>query len=292
MAGQPEQPLFTFITDDALRASLEKDYDELTKAVQDGLWKSALVLAGSIIEAALIDCLIALEYKHLPDDKILEFALAQAIDACKGEGLLTTETVGLCTVIRQYRNLIHPGRFKRLSMKIDKNGATMSLSLVNIVVVEVAAKKQDLYGYTSERIVEKLKIDPGTSVLLSLLRTMKPRELDRLAFNVLPKELIASLTRYENEGELALRRALGRCFRSVLDLAPELRNKAATTYLDLLKRGTRPQIDAFDKYFITVAYLNYATPEQVLEIKPHLLDAMAARCRNIHEIHWGVPPTE
>src|SRR5947209_3270960 len=130
MTAQRDASVFGFVTDDDLRASLDADYAELTKAVSGGLWKSAHVLAGSIIEAVLIDYLLAVRHKNLGDDELLKFDLGKAITACRDEGILTEETVNLCTVVRQYRNLIHPGRVKRLSVEVDEQRATVAFSLV------------------------------------------------------------------------------------------------------------------------------------------------------------------
>jgi hypothetical protein len=54
---------FDFITNDDLRASLEADYAELKVARANDAHKAAHVLAGSIIEAVLVDYLITIEYK-------------------------------------------------------------------------------------------------------------------------------------------------------------------------------------------------------------------------------------
>jgi hypothetical protein len=48
---------FDFITHDDFRRSLESDWVELESCYGSKAWKSVHVLAGSIIEALLIDCL-------------------------------------------------------------------------------------------------------------------------------------------------------------------------------------------------------------------------------------------
>ena len=77
----PEQSIFRFITDDEFRSSLENDLAELEAAKRAGAWKCVHVLAGSIVEAVLIDYLLAVKYKGLSEDMILKMDLLDCIKA-------------------------------------------------------------------------------------------------------------------------------------------------------------------------------------------------------------------
>ncbi len=59
---------FDFISGEDFRISLENDYKELNDAMQVEAWKAVHVLAGSIIEAVLVDYLFAINYNK--DDAI------------------------------------------------------------------------------------------------------------------------------------------------------------------------------------------------------------------------------
>ena len=48
-------PTFDFITNDEFRSNLESDYEELEQCLKSGSWKAVLVLAGSVVEAMLVD---------------------------------------------------------------------------------------------------------------------------------------------------------------------------------------------------------------------------------------------
>jgi hypothetical protein len=102
--------MFEFIRDSGFRASLESDYKELNTALAQQSWKTVQVLAGSIIEAVLIDYLVSIN--HQPDP--LQMDLAKAVAAAEKSGLIAPETAKLADVLRNYRNLIHPGRSVRL----------------------------------------------------------------------------------------------------------------------------------------------------------------------------------
>jgi hypothetical protein len=68
----------------------------------------------SFVPAALLDYLIATEYQKRPAKDLLKLTLHEAIAACRAEGVLIDRTAQLSVVIKDYRNLIHPGRAVRL----------------------------------------------------------------------------------------------------------------------------------------------------------------------------------
>ena len=68
---------FDFITSVDFRRSLESDYGEMASCIEAGSWKAAHVLAGSIIEAVLIDYLIA--ETHVARKDALKMDLSSAI---------------------------------------------------------------------------------------------------------------------------------------------------------------------------------------------------------------------
>src|SRR5258706_2281072 len=108
---------FAFVADDELRLCLAADYRELGQCVDTRAWKSALVLAGSIAEALLVDALLT----ACPQEReeILKLELGPALDRCRAMGLVTQKTGDLCSVVKSFRNLIHPGRQVRLAEKPD-----------------------------------------------------------------------------------------------------------------------------------------------------------------------------
>src|SRR5438045_769048 len=96
---------FVFVTDPELRRGLQADFRELKAAVQHGLWKSAHVLSGSILEAVLCDFLLVSGYKARTGTDPIELDLAKSIDACVSEGALSQKVRDLTSALRQYRNL-------------------------------------------------------------------------------------------------------------------------------------------------------------------------------------------
>jgi len=74
---------FNFIRGDEFRASLESDYEELSKAIENHLWKSAHVIAGSIIEAVLVDTLIEADYEARTKNNPLKMDLFNLLKYAK-----------------------------------------------------------------------------------------------------------------------------------------------------------------------------------------------------------------
>jgi len=141
--------MFDFVAGEGFRSSLESDYRELNVAMEARAWKAVHILAGSIIEAILIDYLVASNYKNTPRNDLLKLDLDKAISACKQENVLSEKAASLATVVRLYRNLIHPGRIERLGEKVDENGAKIAQALVAIVVDEISQRSQEKFGYTA-----------------------------------------------------------------------------------------------------------------------------------------------
>jgi hypothetical protein len=109
-----DDPKFDFISDANFRTSLISDYRELTRCLDTSAWKAVHILAGSVVEAILTDHLMATDYQKRTGKDPLKMDLAGIISACKEENVITDRTADLSSVVRSYRNLIHPGRMIRL----------------------------------------------------------------------------------------------------------------------------------------------------------------------------------
>ena len=71
-----------FIIDDAFRESLESDFDELQECLKSQSWKAAHVLAGSLVEAVLIESVMA--EGSVPRPEALAIDLGQAVERARG----------------------------------------------------------------------------------------------------------------------------------------------------------------------------------------------------------------
>jgi len=195
--------VFDFITKKDLRASLEADFKEMTSCLEAGCWKAVHVLAGSIIEALLVDYLLASNIRNGSQDP-LAMTLADLISICRKEKIISQKATDLCNVVKHYRNLIHPGRSIRLNEKTDEPGAKIALSLVEIIVAELSKARSENYGYTAEQIVTKINRDPSVvAILKHILKSTNETELERLLLEVLPQKYLDNmLSPFVSEGRV------------------------------------------------------------------------------------------
>jgi hypothetical protein len=177
-----------FIPDDELRTLIERDRRELQVCLEHDLYKSAMLLSGSIIEALLVNCFLVFQRLNTSEQDVLKADLAHLIDWAESDGLITPQTARLSTVVRNYRNLIHPGREYRLKEKVNIHAATVAFHLVDLVIEEVSEKYATKLGYTAEQVINKVKMDPScVSLFRHLLSKMVVAEKIK-AYRAIPNE--------------------------------------------------------------------------------------------------------
>lgn len=134
----PTTAELAFIADDVLRDSIRSDISSATTALHNGEWKAATVLAGSAAEALLLWAitnepgLSNLEQK--PKKSPEEWGLADYIAVAMSLDLIKNNTEKLTILAKDFRNLIHPGRAKRLAEVCDRATALTALASVECIV--------------------------------------------------------------------------------------------------------------------------------------------------------------
>lgn len=270
---------FDFISGEGFRASLESDYHELLTAMEYKAWKTVHVLSGSIIEAVLVDYLVTIDYKNKSSKDPLEMTLGELIAACKKEGILTQRSADLSSVVKDYRNLIHPGRVVRVREPVDEKGAQVALALVEMIIKDVAQTKEQTYGYTAEQIVSKVEQDSSVlGVIQHVLKEVKEFELERLLLKVLPQTYFAYLiqlessTYAESETAKATLPTLAVCFRRAFEFAPdEIKRKATKNFVRIIKEEGKTIVLAYEATLFRAADLKYLAAEDAQLVKTHVL---------------------
>jgi hypothetical protein len=138
---------FGYITDAPLRGIIERDYAELAiKLFPSGAWKSAVIIAGSILEAVLFDRLADVKWATQakassaakdskgnaikPDD----WKLCHLIDIAVEIKLLPKDPADtIHRVLRDYRNFVHPKKEVRASHACTEAEAMLSFGALNSV---------------------------------------------------------------------------------------------------------------------------------------------------------------
>jgi hypothetical protein len=165
---------------------LESDYKELQGCLQAKAWKAVHVMAGSIVEAVLID---ALASPTCPETALVSKRFVDLISMAKNAGILSEEAQDLSTVIRKYRNLIHPGKLTRLEKNVDEDGPIVATRLVEIIAREAVKKKQETYGFTAEQLFDRLSCSTSLPLVPHLLPRTPKLEIERLLTIIIPGEL-------------------------------------------------------------------------------------------------------
>lgn len=131
-----------FITDNVLRDSVRLDISTATSALHNGEWKAATVLAGAAAEALLLWAVtnqknlstLAQKPKGSPE----EWGLVQYIEVAMSLNLIKKNTEKLANLAKNFRNLIHPGRARRLGEVCDRATALTALAAVECIVRDLA----------------------------------------------------------------------------------------------------------------------------------------------------------
>lgn len=134
-------PGMLFISDADLRESIRIDISTAEQAFGNGEWKAATILAGAAIEALLLWRLkqedaktlgAKIDFAKVADME--EWGLHNLLKASKVVEIITDKTFTEADLAKSYRNLIHPGRAKRLQQKCTKATALTALaSLAHVI---------------------------------------------------------------------------------------------------------------------------------------------------------------
>ncbi len=262
---------FDFITNEDFRTSLQRDVAELESCLEASAWKAAHVMAGSVIEATLIDYVIS--SGKSTEAAAMKMDFASLVEFCKQNGILSQKTVDLSSVVRAYRNLIHPGRVFRLQERVDKNGALIAKSLVEIIVEEIAAKKRDSYGLTAEQIVRKISSDDSVmSIIHHLLRQTNAVELKRLVMGIVPDAYLGCVMSSNSANWETITENLKKCFRLTFDLVDQpVKIDVCNRYVQVLKEEDEFVVGQYESVFFRGSDIEFIDKRDRSLVKSHYL---------------------
>ena len=140
----------SFIADEKLRTNLRNDIGAVHRALANGEWKGATVLAGSAAEALLLWALkqrpqadIASAVAALkaagslatkPDADLDRWNLYEFIQVAENLGVIKANTAKQALLAKDFRNFIHPGVAQRLGEKCDRATAFSAVAGMEHVV--------------------------------------------------------------------------------------------------------------------------------------------------------------
>ena len=266
-------PSFDYITVKEFRESLEVDYAEMRKCAEAQAWKSVQVLAGSIVESLLVDYLTSTKNPARSTKDPLKLDLAEAIAICRGEKVLSERTADLCSVVRSYRNLIHPGRMVRLGEQApDQGSATIALALIDMITDDLARVLRAAVGLTGEQILSKIQRDANSlTILKHLLAEVSERHRERLLIELIPSAHQAISSSSDDPFDENKER-LKAAYRIVLGtVSPECRTRVASEFVRVLREADGERVSSYERAFFKPSDLQFV-PEQNKEmVREHIL---------------------
>lgn len=267
-------PSFDFISDSDFRKSLESDFVEMNKSVEAGAWKSAQVLAGSVVEALLIDYLASVPNAARITKNPISMDLSEAISICRAEKILSDRTADLCSVIRSFRNLIHPGRLIRLNEPAPSNEtARIALSLIEIITEEVAQKRRSQVGLTAEQLLSKVERDHDVlSIYKHLVLEANEQQRQRLLLELFPK---AHAAYRSHEAGLELTNRIEAAYSITLGAVPNsIKERVAHEFVRILREEDGQYISQYADAFFRAPALAFVPEAQRAMVRGYLLDRM------------------
>lgn len=140
--GTPDGGL-EFVGDEALRTVLATDLASMERLLDVGTWKAATVIAGSVAEALLLDALLKREAEAreaaersqpVIKGQLDSWDLHELTTVARALGVINRDTADLAALARRFRNLIHPGRSRRLEITCDRGTAFATVAAVEHVI--------------------------------------------------------------------------------------------------------------------------------------------------------------
>ncbi|MBI2882004.1 MAG: hypothetical protein HYY21_10440 [Candidatus Tectomicrobia bacterium] len=135
-----------FVQDEELRQSLRIDLAAIQKAISNGEYKAATVIAGSIVETLLLwkleqqdptkisNAVSALASKNISLPKasgpLDKWDLHHYVEVAYEMRLIKEQTAKSMRLAKDFRNLIHPGRAQRLGQVCDIGTAHTAIGAV------------------------------------------------------------------------------------------------------------------------------------------------------------------
>ncbi|MCM3202903.1 tetratricopeptide repeat protein [Paenibacillus illinoisensis] len=126
-----------------LKGMLERDLNENVLSLITKSFKSSLILSGSIIEAVLLDHILAKNITQYTmengrNKRVSQMDLNELLYVSNQENFIDIQLYYLSHAIRGFRNLIHPGvEQRKRSVTVNEENAMLAWSIVKKVIQEI-----------------------------------------------------------------------------------------------------------------------------------------------------------
>jgi len=237
-------------------------------------WKSAHVMAASLIQATLVDYLASAGVSS--EAALSRMPLAELLDLCRREQVLAARTVELASFLRPYSDFLSPVQRIRLEAATDETGARIAQALLEIVINEISGHRRETYQYSAEKVVAKLQSDSSSTAIIGhLLGKLSRTELERLLTDQIPKAYFEAAGSGEEQAAESLPR-LEACFRRAFETAPEdMKRAVAARFLSVLENESEFAVQAYQGAFFRGSDLEFLDEEARSAVKTHFLASLS-----------------
>jgi len=303
--GGEHVPSFDFVSDNEFRAILDSDYGEMRSALENTNYKTVHVLAGSVVEALLVDYLTLLSENDtsLNPQQILKWSLGELVDAALTRGAISQQVHDLSSVVRDYRNLIHPGRVVRLGQKVSQDSADIAAAVTHMVISAIGDARKDSLGMTAQQVLTKIETDPSVMPILGrLLRGLSTTELNTLLLDALPTEFLKGAYAgpdHKDWGDADQERAvfertqayLEECYHQAFREANEQTQRSAMLNLvEIVKMESVYTVHPYEDAFLRGPYLGLLEDADRLLLVEHLLGRAESQTPPKPAVFMGMAP--
>lgn len=252
---------FDFIQNDLFKSMLERDYQEVENCLASKAYKSVIVMSGSIVEALLVEFLIANVPDGYTSSKIRRLKFHELISLAANVQLISEVTKDLTSVIREYRNYVHPDKEVRSKEFITEDKGIIAYRLLNLIIQDISKAYPILYGTKAIDVFAKLKRDTH-------FRTVFPQMLDSMNGNEKVKlyNLFVSLYLDTEDHDFRIRNFVYFGFNLLNEVVPNsVHNEYLTQLTEEVKNGSEEKVvKLFDLFGSRIDILNEADKKMLL----------------------------
>jgi hypothetical protein len=264
---------FDCVGPDEFRGCLEKDAEELIACMKAGAWKAAHIIAGSLIQATLVEHLQS--SGKAGGDELLQMSFSELLELCRARQVLSPRTVDLATFLRPYADFLSPNSHVRLRAAADETSARIAQALLEIVVNEVSSHQRETYRHSADQIVAKLQSDPSSAAIIGhLIGRISRVELERLLMDLIPKAYFETAKLAAPESAETLR-LLEQCYRAAFESAPaELKRAVSQRLVQVVENESEYVVQCYEGSFFLGSDLSFLDDEGRSIVTAHFLASL------------------
>jgi hypothetical protein len=262
-------PTFSLIRNREIRKILISDFRDLQGCLENGLWKPAVVLAGSIIEAVIFDFLVS---EGVAIEDISNVTLGGLISRAKDKSVINEKTEKISSAIKDYRNLIHPGRSVADGLSAEQATAEIASSLLSLVLDDISKLRMASSSSRATDVLNAILSDQSKIHIAKFLISPLPSdEIAVLLLELIPEALIDKYSTSDLETDDTGAALLGHFFHVVFqESSYEVQTRVAQRYVEVLKDEPELVVSVHSNSLFNVGFLLCLDGEAKNIVKEHM----------------------